>query len=116
MKRKPKPAPRQNYQGLYKQAEWQRLELEKKIAAANEEIASAQQRYEKAFPQTVELYREVAQLRAEMRAYKQRLADMLDDKQREFADIARCPQDEYAIQLIRLCKRKIEELSRLVPY
>jgi len=117
MKRKPKPATRRNYQMLYRQADWRRRELEKeleqKIAAAKQEIEAATKRYEEAFPQTVALYQEVRALKESMRSYKERLASMLDGKQREAAKISRLSEDEYAIQLIRLCKRKIEELSSL---
>lgn len=116
-KRLRKPAPRQNYQMLYRQADWRRRELEKeleqKIAAAKQEIEAATKRYEEAFPQTVALYQEVRALKESIRAYKARLANMLDTQQREAAKISRLPEDEYAIQLIRLCKRKIEEISSL---
>jgi predicted nucleic acid-binding Zn-ribbon protein len=116
MKRKRKPATRPNYQEFWKRAEWVKDELEKKLRRANDEIVAAQRRYEEAFPQTVELYHEVQALRAQMESYKKRLASMLTDQQREAAKITGCDEDEYAIQLIRLCRQKIEEISRLVPY
>lgn len=115
-KRARKPAPRQNYQALWRQTEWRRQELEKQYVAAKEELAAAKQLYEKAFPQTVELYHEVRALKENVRAYKERLGNLLSAEQREAAKITGCAEDEYAIQLIRLCKQKIEEISRLTPY
>lgn len=112
-KRARKPAPRQNYQALWKYTEQRRLELEQKMVATRDELENSKALYEKAFPETVRLYQELRKAREEMKAYKERLANMLDDDQRQAALAAWCPEDEYAIQLIRLCKRKIEELSSL---
>jgi len=109
--------PRKDYEVLWRQADWRRRELEKeleqKIAAAKQEIEAATKRYEEAFPQTVALYQEVRALKESLRVYKARLAGLLDEEQLEAAKISHCAPDEYAIQLIRLCKRKIEEISSL---
>jgi len=105
--------PRQNYKALYRYTELRREELEKRYAEMRVELEDARALYEKAFPENVRLSRELSEATNKMLAYRQRLAGMLTNEQRDFAKVARCPEDEYAMQLIRLCQRKIDELSSL---
>lgn len=58
----------------------------------------------------------IRELEARHQSYKKRLVGLLDDRQREHARITGCAEDEYAIQLIRLCNQKIAELSSLRSY
>jgi len=103
-KKKPQK-PRSDYRRLYGQ---QSEELERQRAVFERMILH----YQKAIPEYVAMVDEVQRLKADMVAYKQRLAEALDPDQIEAAQITGCPPDEYAIQLIRLCKRKIDELKR----
>lgn len=113
MKKRARKLKPQYYQALWKHTEARRLELEQRYAAARNEVEAAKARYEKVFPQTIELYREVRALKDKMHAYKERLGGLLSADQREAAKITGCAEDEYAIQLVRLCKQKIEELTSL---
>lgn len=69
-------------------------------------------RYEKAYPEMQQLKNAATSSDRSWRELVAKLSSLLTKEQKEAANICRCQEYVYAINLIRLCNQKIDELKR----
>lgn len=113
MKPAKKKKPGKDYQALYRECLKDIDALTEEITALRQELEQAEERYKRLVPDTYRLMDENRALADDFAAYRGKLASLLTPEQAEAARISWCAPDVYAMNLIRLCQRKIEEISSL---
>lgn len=85
----------------------------KKPVDRTEEILSRLEAFEAKLPRLAEIINTVHLYEDGLLFYKRSLGALLTPEQKEHARIAQVSEDQYAMELIRLCQYKIAEINSL---